>query len=67
MGLWTNSILFGPPAARLQHYRRENNKKKNKQYISPRANVTNTLGGNRARGLENRMRFGVVNQFSHIL
>ena len=58
MAFWSNALLFGPDNAVRQHYNRERNKKKNKQYISPRANVTNTLGGNRATGLENRMRFG---------
>ena len=33
-------------------------RKRNKQYISPKANRTNTLGGNPATGLENRQRFG---------
>lgn len=33
-------------------------RKRNKQYISPKANRTNTLGGNPAKGLENRNRFG---------
>jgi len=58
MAFWSNALLFGAPVAIAQHYKREHNKKKNNQYISPRANVTNTLGGNRAKGLENRMRFG---------
>ena len=58
MAFWSNALLFGPDNAVRQHYRRERNKKKNNQYVSPRANVTNTLGGNRAKGLENRMRFG---------
>ena len=48
MAFWRNAVLFGAPAAVAHHYRREHNKNKNKQYISPRANVTNTLGGNRA-------------------
>ena len=33
-------------------------RKRNKQYISPRGNRTNTLGGKPARGLEDRSRFG---------
>jgi len=37
---------------------REVNRRKNKQYVSPRGNRTNTLGGNPAKGLENRRRFG---------
>ena len=36
----------------------EVNRRKNKQYISPRANRTNTLGGKPATGLEDRSRFG---------
>ncbi len=33
-------------------------RQRNKQYISPRANRTNTLGGRPATGLESRSRFG---------
>ena len=51
MAFWTTAIATASTWAVGQHYRREHNKKKNKQYISPRANVTNTLGGNRATGL----------------
>ena len=37
---------------------KEVNRRKNNQYISPRANRTNTLGGKPATGLEDRRRFG---------
>ena len=36
----------------------EVNRKKNKQYVSPRGNRKNIIGGKRATGLEDRSRFG---------
>tara|TARA_Y100001963_G_scaffold157178_1_gene252674 strand:- start:704 stop:1792 length:1089 start_codon:yes stop_codon:yes gene_type:complete len=45
-------------AGLLRTYQSEKARRRNKQYISPKANRTNTLGGKPATGLEDRMRFG---------
>ena len=45
-------------AGLLRTFQSEVNRLKNKQYVSPRGNRNNTLGGNPAKGLENRQRFG---------
>ena len=45
-------------AGLLRTFQSEVNRLKNKQYVSPRGNRTNTLGGRPATGLENRRRFG---------
>ena len=57
MAVFTALAVLGGTAL-LQTFNREVNKRKNRQYVSPKANRTNTLGGNKATGLENRRRFG---------
>ena len=57
MAVFLPLLMLGA-AGLAKWHNSEKMRKRNNQYISPRGNRTNTLGGKPATGLENRQRFG---------